>query len=355
MRLSAIAILMTLVFCACGNRNQRFNMDVAVDVTVQKLSPQSIQEMVTVTGDLMPAGSVVLKSEMPGEYYLQRNPQTGELFKMGDKVRKGAVIIKLEDKAYRNTTNIEGERLNLEISEQEYVKQNALYEKGGVTKRELVNAERNLVSARKNYENAQINLDKMSVEAPIDGVITSLPYYSQGVRVDQGAEMIGIMNYQQLVLDVTLPASSFGRVEPGQRSLITNYSSSEDTIQGEVTQLSPALDVSTRSYKGRIGIGNEKGILRPGMFVNAAIVVEQNDSVLAVPPEVVLSQMGGKFVYVVDKETARKRIVQTGLEGRDRIEIVDGLKPGEQVVVEGFETLRDGSKVNIENEVRITL
>lgn len=348
-----IAALIFVGFLAgCGNQNQRFNMDVAVDVTVQNLSPGTVREVVTVTGDLLPAGSVTLTNEMAGEYYLQKNSATGAPFKMGDRVRKGSVIVRLEDKAYRNSTDIEGERLNLEISEQEYEKQKALYEKGGVTQRELVNAERNLVSARKTYENAQINLDKMSIESPIDGVITSLPYYSQGVRVQQGGEMVSIMNYDRMILNVTLPAASFGKVNAGQIAFITSYASVEDTVMGTISQLSPALDIATRSFKGRIKVQNPEDVLRPGMFVNAGIVVEQRDSTLSVPSNVVLTQMGGKFVYVVDGETARKRIVQTGLESKDRIEIVDGLEVGEQVVVKGFETLRDGSKVKIEDEVK---
>jgi RND family efflux transporter MFP subunit len=346
------ALLLIPVIAGCGNQNQRFNMDVAVDVTVQNLTPCTVSEEVTVTGDLLPAGSVSLTNEMSGEYFLQKNPSTGAPFKMGDKVSRGTVIIRLEDKAYRNTTDIEGERLNLEISEQEYEKQKALYDKGGVTQRELVNAERNLVTARKTYENARINLAKMSIEAPIEGVITSLPYYSQGVRVQQGVEMVSIMNYEQMILNVTLPAASFGKVEAGQLTYITSYSSPKDTVTGIISQLSPALDVATRSFKGRIKVQNRNDLLRPGMFVNAGIVVEQRDSTLAVPPGVVLSQMGGKFVYVIDGETARKRIVQTGLESKDRIEIVDGLEKGEQVVVKGFETLRDGSKVKIEDEVK---
>jgi membrane fusion protein (multidrug efflux system) len=346
------ALLLILIIAGCGNQNQRFNMDVAVDVTVQNLTPRTVREVVTVTGDLLPAGSVSLTNEMSGEYFLQKNPSTGAPFKMGDKVSRGTVIIRLEDKAYRNTTDIEGERLNLEISEQEYEKQKALFEKGGVTQRELVNAERKLVSSRITYENAQINLDKMSIEAPIEGVITSLPYYSQGVRVQQGVEMVSIMNYDQMILNVTLPASSFGRVKAGQPTYITSYSSAEDTVTGTISQLSPALDVATRSFKGRIKVQNRDDLLRPGMFVNAGIVVEQRDSTLAVPPNVVLSQMGGKFVYVLDGESARKRIVQTGLESKDRIEIVDGLEAGEQVVVKGFETLRDGSKVKVEDEVK---
>jgi len=341
-----IAIIV-IILSGCRNQSQRFNMDVAVDVTVQTVSPGAIRKMVTVTGDLMATQSVTLNNEMAGNYQLQKNSKTGMPWKMGDRIKKGTVIIRLEDRAYRNTTDIEGERLNLEISEQEYEKLQALFEKGGATRRELVNAEKNLVTARKNFENAQINLEKMSIKAPFDGIITSLPYYSQNVRVEQGQEMAGIMNFDRLTMDVTLPSSVFGEVAPGQKTLITNYASPEDTVTGSVSQISPALNVDTRAFKGRITVENETNKLRPGMFVNASIIVQEKDSILTVPPDVVLSQSGGKFVFVADAQTARKRIVQTGLESDDKIEITDGLALDEQIVIKGFETLRDGSKIEI--------
>lgn len=344
-----VAASLLLLFSACQNRSSSFSMDVAVDVTVQTVSSGSIKEVIGTTGDLMPAASVALKNEMSGTYLLQTNPATGQAFKMGDRVQKGMVIIKLEDKAYRNTTNIEGERINLEISEQEFEKHQALFEKGGVTRRELVNAEKNLVTAQKTYENAQLNLDKMLIKAPFNGIITSLPYYSQGVKIEQGQNMVEIMDYDQLILDITLPAQAFGKIAAGQPAFITNYASSNDTIQGSVSQLSPVLDVATRTFKGRLGVNNAGKMLRPGMFVNASIVVQQKDSVLTVAPEVVLSQMGGRFVFVVEGESAKKRLVQTGLETQDRIEILNGITAGEQVVVTGFETLRDGSKVRIKD------
>lgn len=347
MKLLYFLPLTLLLFAGCQNRNQRFNMDVAVDVTIEVMKPGSIMETVTVTGDLQPEKAVTLKNEMTGEYRLMKNPATGQLFKMGDRVKEGVVIVQLEDKAYRNTANLEGEKLNLDISEQEYEKQQALYEKGGVTLRELVNAERNLVTARKTYENAQINLARMTIKAPFSGVITALPYYTQGLRVDQGQEMVSLMNYDRMVLDVTLPVTAFGKVEPQQKCFITSYSSAEDTVTGMVTQLSPALDVDTRSFKGRISVENKNSLLRPGMFVNASIIIQQKEEVLTVPADVVLSQMGGKYVFAVEGETARKRIVQTGLEGKKRVEIVSGLKADEQVVVKGFETLRDGSKIKV--------
>jgi membrane fusion protein (multidrug efflux system) len=343
-----VIIIVAAILCGCRNQNQGFNLDVAVDVKVESVSPGSIQNMVSATGNLMASRSVTLTNEMSGAYYLQNNPATGTPYKMGDVVNKGNTIIRLKDKAYENTTDIEGNRLSLEISEQEYKKLQALFEKGGATRRELVNAEKQLSTAKKNYENAKINLAKMGLQTPFNGVITSIPHYSQEVRVEQGKEMAVIMNFDHLVMDITLPSAVFGEVSRGQKCLIANYGKSENTIPGELSQLSPALDEQTRSFEGRITIKNEDKVLRPGMFVNASIIVEEKDSVLTVPTEVVLSQRGSDFVFVADNETARKRIVQTGLEGKERIEITGGLTKDEKIVVKGFETLRDGSKIKLQ-------
>ena len=86
----------------------------------------------------------------PGEYYLQVNSRTGKKFKMGDIVKKGELIIRLENKEYENEVNIEGAKIDLEISRMEYEKQQALYEKGGVTLREKVDGENQWVTSKKN-------------------------------------------------------------------------------------------------------------------------------------------------------------------------------------------------------------
>src|SRR5690554_4534390 len=97
----AVAFLL-LLLSACQIRHSGFNMDVAVDVTVQTVAAGPLREMITATGDLLPVATVALKNEMSGTYFLQNNPLTGQPFKMGDRVQKGVVIIRLEDKAYRN-------------------------------------------------------------------------------------------------------------------------------------------------------------------------------------------------------------------------------------------------------------
>ena len=114
---------------------------------------------------------------------------------MGDAVKKGQLIIHLEDQEYENGIALESKKLSLEIAEQEQNKQEALYEKGGVTLSEMRNTEIRVTNARYDLENARLSLEKMSVRAPFDGVIVSLPHYTPQSRVTQGSELVGLMAY----------------------------------------------------------------------------------------------------------------------------------------------------------------
>jgi len=83
------------------------------------------------------------------------------------------------------------------------------------------------------------------------------------------------------------------------------------------------------------------------MFVKADIVVARRDSAIVIPKSIILSGNRGKVVYVVDQSTARERRINTGIENQDFVEVVNGLKENERLVVKGFETLRNDSKVKV--------
>jgi hypothetical protein len=83
------------------------------------------------------------------------------------------------------------------------------------------------------------------------------------------------------------------------------------------------------------------------MFMKIDIVVAAKDQAIVIPKDVVISRRGEKTVYVVEKGAAIRRTISTGLENKEQIEVVDGLKENERLVVKGFETLRNRSKVKI--------
>lgn len=339
-----------LLVTSCNNQQRDFNTDIAVPVTIQEVKTGNIQEVFTSTGTILSEYESLVKSEASGEYYVQINPRTGNRYKMGDKVYKGDLIIKIVDEEYENSVNIEGAKIDLEISEMEYQKQIALYEKGGVTLREKVNGEKQFVTAKKAYENAQIQLDKMQVKAPFDGVITDMPYYSQGVKMEQGLNVLQLMSYQQMVMDIMLPESQIAKVFIQQKAMITNYSIPNDTILGVLKELSPAIDVDSRTFKGRIYMNNKEAKLRPGMFVKADIVVDKKDSVLVIPKDAILVRSNGKAVFVARNEAAREQMITTGLENNGMVEVIQGLNAEDRLIIKGFETLKDRSKVKVLNK-----
>jgi RND family efflux transporter MFP subunit len=247
-----------------------------------------------------------------------------------------------------NNLAMDAVKLNLEISQQEYEKQKSLYEKGGVTLRELRNSEVSKTNAQYNFENAQIQMTKMSVKAPFSGVIVDLPYYTSGVRVAQGSPMVTLMSYNQMYMNINLPEKNIGELKLGQEVLVTNYTLPEDTIQGKVSELSPAISTETRTFSGKIEISNPELKLRPGMFVKADIITARKDSTIVIPKDVILTGGRGKYVFIVGRNSAADdRRITTGLENQNFVEITEGLSVNDRLIIKGFETLRDDAKVRI--------
>lgn len=340
--------IILVAFAACNQQTQSESSELAVPVSVEDIRLQSIEQFVSTTGTVNATAEVTLNSEMAGDYFLQNNAATGRPFKLGDRVNKGQIIVRFENEEYVNNLAMDAVKLNLEISEQEYEKQKSLYEKGGVTLRELRNSEVSKTNAQYNFENAQIQMAKMSVVAPFSGVIVELPYYTNGVRLASGSPMVTLMSYNQMYMNINLPEKNIGELQLGQEVLVTNYTLPEDTLRGKVTEISPAISTETRTFSGKIEIGNPELKLRPGMFVKADIITARKDSTIVIPKDVILSGSRGKYVFIVGRNSAADdRRITTGLENQNFVEVVEGLSVNDRLIIKGFETLRDNSKVRI--------
>ena len=163
----------------------------------------------------------------------------------------------------------------------------------------------------------------------------------------QGAELLGVKEFTSLQLEVSLPGKELGRAAASQDVRIMNYTLPDDTLSGVVTQVSPALDPASRSFKAMIEVGNPDLMLRPGMFVKAEIIVARSDSTIVIPKDVIQIKQRGKTVFIVQKGAAQERIITTGLENPGWIEVLDGLEVNDRLVVRGFETLRNRSKIKV--------
>jgi membrane fusion protein, multidrug efflux system len=345
MKKTVVFLFITLTFASCNRQSEDLSKDITIPVTTRQIKPGTIEKFLDITGEVQPVKEVQLRAQVSGNYVLKTNPATGRSFALGDRVGEGTEIIALEDREFENNIKLNSLKLNLEITKQVYDKQQSLYDKGGVTLSELKNAEINYINANYSYDDALINLQKMRVTAPFGGVIIDLPYFTPGVRVDANALLVKIMDYSRLLMEVNLPEKTMAETKAGQSVRITNYTLPNDTLWGTVTQLSPAIDADTRSYKGLILVNNPKLQLRPGMYVKGEIIVASANNTIVVPRDIIISKQRGNSIFVVEKGIAYERIVEFGLENPKEVQILSGLKMNEQIVVKGFETLRDRSKV----------
>jgi membrane fusion protein, multidrug efflux system len=342
-----ILLVIGSLIAGCQNRNQSLVADVEIPVSVQDVKLRSIEEFINTTGTVYPKGEIELKSKIPATYYLENNPGTGKPWQLGDKVRNGDIIVRLEDKEFINSIKLDALELNLELTQSELTKQESLYEKGGVTLNMLKTASVNLTNAKYAVENAHLQMEKTKIVAPIDGVIVELPYHTQGTVVDAGLQMVKIMDYQTMFLEVRLPEKNISEIKINQEVRLTNYTIPDDTIKGKITQMSPAIDPATRTFQSIIMADNKNLLLRPGMFVKADIVTEKKDSVVVISKNVILSRQKGKTVFIVDNGIALERVITTGLENNTECEVLSGIAKNERIVTSGFETLGNRSKVKI--------
>ncbi len=335
---------------ACGNQGSQISSELAIPVSVMDVVRKPIVQYISTTGTATAASQVTLNTEMAGIYHLVKNPKTGADFKLGDIVEKGQVIVRLENPETQNSIAIATKKLNLDISELENQKQKSLYEKGGVTLRELKNSEVSLAQANTDYENAKIQLAKMEVIAPFRGAIVDLPQITGGTRANANTAVVTLMDYSKLLMEINLPEKNISTINVGQEVAITNYTLPKDTLQAKINELSPVVSTETRTFKGKLLINNPELKLRPGMFVKADIEVARRDSAIVISKEIIIAGNRGKTVYIVEKGSVRERIITTGLENETSVEVIEGLKKNERVVTKGFETLRDRSKVKIINQ-----
>ena len=345
--LFTILIVALLAGNSCKQPDLAVETSIEIPVGVIEVDTSSLEEYINTTGTVYPIKEVSLESEITGQYRLQKNPATGRPYRMGDRIKAGAVIIRLEDEEYLNNLRIRSKEVDLDISRQEYDKQKSLYEKGGATLRELKNAEIAFINSEYDIESSQINLAKMSVGSPFSGVISELPYFTDNTKVPANTLLAKVIDYNRLYLETNLPEKYHGRVNRGYKVYVTSYTSPMDTLIGEISQISPAIDPEARTFQCMVQVDNSGQKILPGMFVKADLVVNSAENTVVIPKDIIVARNRERTVFVVERGVANQREIVTGLESADRVEVVSGLEPGESVVSKGFETLQDRSRVKV--------
>jgi membrane fusion protein (multidrug efflux system) len=189
-------------------------------------------------------------------------------------------------------------------------------------------------------------LNDTVIRAPFSGRV-GLRRVSVGSLIAPGAVITTLDDTSTIKLDFTVPETVVAAMRPGLELEATSVAYPGQTFRGTVASVDSRVDPNTRSVTVRGLVPNASGELKPGMFLNVHLSRGAAD-VLVVPEESLLPEQGDVYVYVIEDGKATKRKVQTGQRRVGSVQVTAGLEPGEMVVTEGTQKLREGASVKVQ-------
>ena len=182
-----------------------------------------------------------------------------------------------------------------------------------------------------------------SLNSPISGVVIERNG-TVGATVGTDANLFKIINLSSVWVDANVFEKDLARVHQGQAVKITVPSFPESTFYGKVALITSIVDADTRTVRVRTEVPNGDGRLKPDMFANVEIITAAKRTALSIPLSAVLDDGGKSYVFIQDGKDYAKKEVTLGLKSDDRVEITDGIKEGDKVVVKGNYLLMEQSK-----------
>jgi multidrug efflux pump subunit AcrA (membrane-fusion protein) len=214
---------------------------------------------------------------------------------------------------------------------------------------ELKSAGAQLTAAEGKYKGAEAQFQYSEIRSPINGWVTDGPLYP-GMIPQAGVPLITVMDLSQMIAKAHLPQSQAALLKKGNPATL-RLAGTGDESKGKVILVSPALDPNSTTVEVWVQAANPKQTLKAGASATLSVVASSVANALVVPPAAVLTdEEGKKSVMVVGADSvAHKREVETGIQTPDAVQIVSGLKAGEQVVSTGAYGLPENTKVKPES------
>jgi membrane fusion protein, multidrug efflux system len=314
-------------------------------------------------GTVTSLATVTIRSQISG--YLQKIE-----FKEGDEVKKGDLIAEIDSRPYeaalaqangnlaRDEALLKGAQVDL-TRYQGLAAQNAVPRQTLDTQVALVAQDQGTVEAdRAAVKSAQVNLAYCHILSPLDGRV-GLRQVDQGNYVTPGdtTGIVVITQLKPISVLFTVPEDNLQaiskRMQAGAKLPATalDRSGAKKIADGSLLTFDSQIDPTTGTIKLRAQFPNDNEILYPNQFVNVQLLLDTHKGVTIMPTAGVQRGVPGTFVYLVNADnTVSVRKVDLGITDGDRVEVKSGLQPGDKIVVDGADKLRDGAKINVRSE-----
>jgi membrane fusion protein, multidrug efflux system len=297
----------------------------------------NINRQITAVGSLRSDESVTIRPEVAG-----RIAQVN--FKEGGRVKQGSVLVTLDDATAR--AELAEAKAMLALGQSNAQRAEELLARGAGSAQARDQAIANLRTAEARVALLQARLEKMTLAAPIDGVV-GLRKVSPGEYVQAGQEIVNLENVDPIKVDFRVPEIWFAAIKVGQKIVVRLDALPERSFEGEVYAIDPLIDVEGRSIVLRARLPNPEDLLRPGLFARVTLVLPKDKPAVLVPEAALVPIGSDQFVFKVVEGKATLAKVKISDRRNGMVEVTEGLAAGETVVTAGQIKLRNGMPVQV--------
>lgn len=330
-RLKVIPLMLLIVLSSCKEKVVEQATETVFPVNVEQINMEEVEQLYDFTATVQPNKKNSIGSAQPN--------RIKKIFvEVGDRVKKGQVLVQMD------AISRSQQKTQLNTIEADYNRVKELYAVGGASKQQLDQAKAQYDVAKDAFSSLDENTDLLS---PIDGVVTARSYDPGDMYNGQQA-ILTIMQIQPVKLLINVSETLYPRIKEGMQVDVFLDVYGNELFKGKVNLIYPTIDELTRTFAVEVLLPNTNNKVRPGMFARVVLPVEKVERIV-VSDKAVVKQAGSneRFVFVVDGDRVVHTKVEIGRRMDNKFEILNGLQPGQSVVVNGAARLVNGSKIEI--------
>ncbi len=307
-----------------------------IPVSAVIIRPKKIDNKISVTGSVAANEEVELHTEVSG--IVKRIH-----FKEGSKVRRGDLLISLDDSEL--SAQLEKLRYTQKLYSDSEYRQRQLLEREAISQEEYEQALTELNTVASDIKVVQSQYNKTKIRAPFNGVI-GLRSVSEGAYLTPSDPIAFIYNINPAKIDFSIPEKYSQKVQVGDEIRFITDALSDHRI-GRIYAVEPQVDSETRTLRMRATSDNGDGSLLPGQFARVELIFNTLEGALMVPTEAVVPELGGHKVYLSRNGLVQPLPVEVGIRTESEVEVVQGLQATDTVITSGILQIRPGSLVEL--------